>query len=242
MNPVAPQASTTPKGTTPASNPTTTPPAVPAATLPLAQAKQQVAARDQALQTERQDIVKQETQKAATSAPAPAPATPAKPASTVGFVKMNPSTKMGQLWLVDPAANKVWKKSELNTVREITAPAFGPGVLVVAGDTKVDNGAIRLVILSKDDGSVLATGADDVSADTPLVVNGNQVLALTKGAGGWVLGNFDTSLKPVAKGTDALAAVTAVVPTPSGILVQSAAGPLALLDSTTLKKISNTGE
>ena len=220
----------------PATNPATSP-AAPAA-LPLETAKKQLTARDQALQTERKDIVQQETKQ-----PAPAPVTPvvpAKPASTVGFVRMSDATKMGQLWLIDPSTNKVWKKSELNSVRQNQAPAFGPGLLVVAGDAKAANGAVRLVLISKDDASILATGADDVSPDTPLIIVGNQVLALTNSGGTWVLALFDATLKATAKGTDALTTLTAVVPTAAGILVQSAGGTPLLLDAATLKKKSAT--
>ncbi|HTH13196.1 MAG TPA: hypothetical protein VMB23_02295, partial [Spirochaetia bacterium] len=205
----------------------------------LDQAKQQLAARDQALQTERQDIVKQENK---TPAPTPTPTpAPVKPASTAAFVRMNDGSKTGQLWLIDPVANAVWKKSELNTIRTTDAPAFGTGYLVIAGDTKGANGAVRLVLLSKDDGSVLLTGTDDISPDSPLLVSGTQVLALTKGTSGWVLGSFDPTLKSLAKGTDSLSSLTAVVPTANGILVQAASGQILLLDPATLKKKSATG-
>lgn len=242
-------AAPTTAGTTPSSPSTAAPSAaaVPAtaapqadtpAALPIEEAKKDLAARDQALQAERQDIVKQETKQPATT---PAPVAPSKPASTAAFVKMSDATKAGQLWLIDPSTNKVWKKSELNTIRQSEAPAFGPGVLVVAGDAKAANGAIRLVLVSKDDATVLTTGTEDVPADTPLIVSGNQVLALTKGEKtGWVLGAFDTNLKPTAKGTDLLSPLTAIVPTANGILVQGANGTLLLLDASTLKKKSNT--
>jgi len=203
--------------------------------MPLEEAKKDLAARDQALQAERQDIVKQETK--LPEAP-PAPAVPVKPASIVAFVWMS-EAKTGQVWLIDPQKNAAWKKSELNTVRQPTVQAFGPGLLVVAGDTKGTNTAVRLVLLSKDDASVLVTGVDDVLADTPVLVSGNQVLALTKGPTGWVLGAFDTNLKTVTKGTDALLSQTAVVPTANGILVQSVAGEVILLDAGTLKKKTN---
>jgi hypothetical protein len=252
-NPPAAQASTAPAAAPATSAPASAPaPAAtpasaaapvatptPAPALPLDQAKQQLAARDQALQAERQDIVQQETK--ATPAPAPTPA-PTKPASTAAFVKMTEGSKTGQLWILDTAADKVWKKSQVNSIRQSNAPSFGAGVLVVAGDTKVDNGAIRLLILSPDDGAILATGTDDVVADTPLVISGNQVLALVKGTSGLVLAAFDTSLKTVAKGTDALSSLTDVVPTASGIYVQAAGGTVLLLDPTTLKKKAALGE
>jgi len=267
--PVAPPPGPTSPGTTPAS-PTTTPPATtpvakapsapptpvpasapspqtptpapktaPPATLPLDQAKQQLAARDQALQAERQNIVKQQTQTAPVTPPTPVPV---KPAATVAFVRMG-EAKAGQVWLIDPVANRVWKKSEVNSVRQPVAPAFGTGLLVVAGDAKAANGAVRLVLLSKDDASVALTGADDVSPDSAPLVLGNQALALTKGdQGGWVLGVFDPTLKLVAKGTDPLTSLTAIVPTASGILVQLASGAPVLLDTATLKKKSTTEE
>ncbi len=228
-------AATTPTTPAPATKPTTAP-----AALPLDQAKQQLAARDQALQAERQDIVKQET-KPTPATPTPA-AAPAKPASTAAFVKMTEGSKTGQLWIVDTAANKVWKKSQVNSIRQPDALTFGAGILVVAGDTKVDNGAIRLLILSPDDGSILASGTDDVAADTPLVISGAQVLALAKGTGGLVLAAFDANLKTVAKGTDALSSLTDVVSTASGIYVQSAGGTVIVLDPTTLKKKAALGE
>ena len=113
---------------------------------------------------------------------------------------MNESSKLGQVWLIDTAANKVWKKSDLNSVRQPSAVPFGTGLLVVAGDAKAATGASRRVLLSKDDASVKATGADDVSPDTPVLIVGNLVYALTKGEkGGWVLGAFDAGLKATAR-------------------------------------------
>jgi hypothetical protein len=217
--------------------PSTAPAATPAPAIPLEKAKQDLAARDQALQAERQDIVKTEKQQPAAT-PTPPPA--AAPA-TVPFVVMTESSHLGQVWLIDTAANSVWKKSDLNSVREPAAAAFGAGLLVVAGDAKAANGAIRLVLLSKDDASVIATGADDVTPDTPLLFSGSLVYALTKAANGWVLGAFDANLKSVAKGTDALTTVTSAVMGPTGILVQAAGGQVITLDPQSLKKKSGTG-
>ena len=228
----------TPPGSTTA--PATGPPTAAAgstSTVPLDQAKRQLAARDQALQAERLDIVKQETLLPDTK---PLPAEVVKPASTAAFVRMTETTKTGQVWLIDPNKNTVWKKSELNTVRQPRILAFGSGFLVVAGDNAGANGAVRLVLLSPDDASVQVTGTDDVLPDTPLLISGNQVLAVTKGAGGWILGTFDTALKPIARGTDVLSALTSVVPTTNGILVQTAGGAVILLDTVTLKKKTNT--
>lgn len=235
-----PASPATPAATpTPATTPAATTPATPAPTLPLEQAKKDLAARDQALQTERQDIVKQETKTPAT--PTPAPAAVVKPASTTAFVHMTEATKTGQVWLVDPAKNAVWKKSELNSVRQPVTVALATGLVVIAGDAKGANGAVRLVLLSKDDASVLATGADDISPDSPLLLSGTQVMALTKGdKGAWVLGTFDSALKSVLKGTDALSSLSPIVLTSNGLLVQAASGGLLLLDPTTLKKKSNT--
>lgn len=211
-----------------------------AATLPLEQAKKDLAERDAALQTERQDIVQQET-KTPTTTPAPAPAAASKPAATAAFVRMSETTKTGQLWLIDASKNTVWRKSELNTIRHAAVQTLGTGLLAVAGDTRGANAAVRLVLLSKDDASVLITGTDDVHPDASVLVQGNQVLALTKDAqGNWVLGLFDASLKLVTKGSDALSGLTAFVPTGQGLLVQSASGPVILVDATTLKKKTNT--
>lgn len=221
---------------TPAPAPAAAP--TPAPAIPLDKAKADLAARDQALQAERQDIVKTETQQ---PAPTPTPVPAAAPA-TVPVVVMTEASKLGQVWLIDTAANKVWKKSALNSVRQPSAAAFGTGLLVVAGDAKAATGAVRLVILSKDDATVTATGTDDVLPDTPLLFVGSLVYALTKGVqGGWVLGAFDTSLKAVAKGTDALTPLTGLVQAPGGLLVQAAGGQILTLDAQTLKAKSRTG-
>jgi hypothetical protein len=219
-------------------SPTPAPAATPAPAMPLEKAKQDLAARDQALQNERKDIVKTEqAQPAATPTPAPA-----KAPATTPFVVMNDSSKLGQVWLIDTAASKVWKKSDLNSVRQPEAAVFGTGLLVIAGDAKAATGAIRLVLLSKDDATVTATGADDVSPDTPVVIVGNLAYALTKGdKGAWVLGAFDAGLKAVAKGTDPLSPLTAIVQTPGGLMVQSSGGQVLTLDPQTLKKKAGTG-
>lgn len=224
-------ASTPAPAATPA--PSAAPAATPAPAMPLDKAKQDLATRDQALQNERKDIVKTEqAQPAATPTPAPA----AAPATTP-FVVMNESSKLGQVWLIDTAANKVWKKSDLNSVRQPSAPVFGAGLLVVAGDAKAATGAIRLVLLSKDDASVKATGTDDVSPDTPVLIVGNMVYALTKAdKGGWVLGAFDANLKAAAKGTDTLSALTGLTQTSTGLMVQASGGQVLILDPQTLKK------
>lgn len=241
--PTAEAPSSTPAATkteTGTSAPGSTAPASTEKALPIEQAKKDLAERDQALQAERQAIVQQETQAPATT-PAPAASGPTKPASTTPFVRRSEATQTGQLWLIDPIKNAVWKKSELNTLRHAVVQPLGSGFVAVAGDTRSSNAAVRLVLLSKDDASVLLTGADDVHPDAGVLVQGNQVLALTKDASGnWVLGLFDASLKLVAKGSDPLSGLTALVTTPQGLLVQSASGAVILLDATTLKKKTNT--
>ncbi|MEI8093201.1 MAG: P83/100 family protein [Spirochaetales bacterium] len=225
-------------GTTPPNAVTSGAAASTAAATDLGAAKAAVAQRDQALQAERKDIVAADQKKVDTPV---AVVAPVKPLVLTPVVLVNESTKLGQVVLVDPAANKLWKKSDLNSVRAARVQVFGDGLLVTAGDTKGVNGAVRLVLLNKDDATVVLTGTDDVSPDAPVLVNGNQILTLTKGdKGSWVLGLFDAKLKTTAKGTDGLAASTAITVGPSGIFVQGTGGKLMLLDAKTLIKKSDT--
>ena len=235
----APTAAGTTPPTTPTPSATTTPtaPAADTAAKALDQAKADVAARDQALQAERKDIVASQPDK---TAAASTPVT-TKPPITVPVVIVADASKLGQVELVDPAANKVWKRSELNSVRAARVQVFGDGFLVTAGDTKVSNGAVRLMLLNKDDLSVSISGTDEISADSPVVIVGTQVLALTQNEKGlWVLGLFDGKLKALAKGTDTLQASTGIVSGPTGVFVQANNGKLMLLDAATLKKKSDT--
>jgi hypothetical protein len=189
------------------------------------------------LQAERKDIVASQPDK---TAAASTPVT-TKPPITVPVVIVADASKLGQVELVDPAANKVWKRSELNSVRAARVQVFGDGFLVTAGDTKVSNGAVRLMLLNKDDLSVSISGTDEISADSPVVIVGTQVLALTQNEKGlWVLGLFDGKLKALAKGTDTLQASTGIVSGPTGVFVQANNGKLMLLDAATLKKKSDT--
>jgi hypothetical protein len=88
---------------------------------------------------------------------------------------------------------------------------------------------------------VSISGTDEISADSPVVIVGTQVLALTQNEKGlWVLGLFDGKLKALAKGTDTLQASTGIVSGPTGVFVQANNGKLMLLDAATLKKKSDT--
>ncbi len=235
-NPTATASTTTPP-TASTATPTPAPTADTTAKAAVDQAKVEVAARDQALQAERKDIVASQPEKTAVAA---TPVT-TKPALTVPVVIVADASKLGQVVLVDPAANKVWKRSELNSVRAARVQVFGDGFLVTAGDTKGSNGAVRLMLLSKDDLSVAMAGTDEISPDSPVVIVGTQVLTLTQNDKGlWVLGLFDAKLKAVAKGTDTLQASTGIVSGPTGVFVQGTNGKLMLLDPATLKKKSNT--
>lgn len=229
------KATTAEPTSTPAAEPTGSPTEKPGLSVP--EAKAQLAQRDNALQKERQAIVQHEQK---TSDVSPTPQVPVAPASTVAVVRKSSAT-LGQLVLVDPKTNKIWKVSTMNSIRSPSVTSFATGYLVIAGDSRAANGLVTLVLFSPSDASVVLSGAVEVSPDAPLIVQGQQVFAVTKSAQNtWVLGSFDAQLKLKNSGTDALNPRTDIVVTPTGVLVQGVGGRLLMLSLTELKKLSDT--
>ncbi|NNM68283.1 MAG: hypothetical protein HKM06_09780 [Spirochaetales bacterium] len=200
-------------------------------------AKAANAARDRLLQQERQTIQK-EDQKLQTSPSQPAAPPAGPPPATVPFLETLDANGLGRLDLIDTSAHKLWKASDVNSIRRGVFQPFGAGYLVTAGENR-GNAAVRLMILSSSDLSPLATSKQDVSPEASFLVVGTQVYAVVKDTQGrWVVGLYDAELQSIQLSGEAVKENTGLAVTPQVLIVQGSNGNLIFLDPQTLKKIA----
>jgi hypothetical protein len=237
---LTPAATTAPSASAPASGPAGTPPPS-LATIAQEQkvldaAKATNDARDRQLQQERQTIQKEDQKlQASPSKPVAPPAGP--PPATVPFLEALDANGLARLDLVDPSGQKIWKESEVNSIRRGVFQPFGAGFLVTAGENR-GNAAVRLMILSASDLSPIATSQQDVSPNAPFLIVGAQVYAVVKDPQGhWVVGLYDTQLQSVQLSGEPVKENTGLAVTPQVLVVQGSNGSLLFLDPQTLKKI-----
>ena len=140
---------------------------------------------------------------------------------------------LSEIALVDTSSGTVKKTSALKQIRNRTLINTGSVYIAVAGDSS--SGAIRLVQIDPVTLDIIKQGTDDISPLSVLVTNGTDIYAVVKSDSGFVLGRFDESLVLQAKSDVQVAEYTPVIIDRSTVVVQSPAGEMLLLHTSTLK-------
>lgn len=140
---------------------------------------------------------------------------------------------LSEIALVDTSNGSVKKTSALKQIRNRTLINTGSVYIAVAGDSS--SGAIRLVQIDPVTLDIIKQGTDDISPLSVLVTNGKDIYAVVKSDTGFVLGRFDETLVLQAKSDVQVAEYTPVIIDRSTVIVQSPAGEMLLLHTSTLK-------
>ena len=140
---------------------------------------------------------------------------------------------LSEIALVDTSSGAVKKTSALKQIRNRTLINTGSVYIAVAGESS--SGAIRLVQIDPVTLDIIKQGTDDISPLSVLVTNGTDIYAVVKSDSGFVLGRFDESLVLQAKSDVQVAEYTPVIIDRSTVVVQSPAGEMLLLHTSTLK-------
>ena len=188
--------------------------------------------RDVLLQKERQAI--QKADQALQKQPPASAVLP--PQVTVPFLQ-TVSEGLSRLDLVDIEGKRIWKASALNTIRRGEFQKFGKTWLVTAGEHRGE-AAVRLVLLSGSDLTVIAQSTQEVSALAPVVVVGPLAYAIVKNDGNWVVASFDTQLQTQQVSRVLVREDSGLEVTPQAVLVQDPSGEVLLLDPEKLTKIA----
>ncbi len=143
------------------------------------------------------------------------------------LVKMNAET------------GSVIKESPVTVIRSRTIYEVQEGYIAIAG-TNIKNGAVKLVILDKENMEIIKEGADDVAETSVLVQDGNDFYCVVKSNNKWIVGKYNSNLESLLKSTISVKPATPITITSSGILVTSASNRPILLKKDDLSLISST--
>jgi len=182
--------------------------------------------RNTGAQQERQQIA--EDQQAAISRTPP----PSLPDGILGVTIQNNNLPLGRLVLLDNSGREI-KQSPLNTVNARTVTMIGGRIYAIAGTTQ-GQGAIRLVEISGNTLEMQKQGNDDISAESLLWVNGQELYAITGSGNNINLGRFNTDLALEARSSINVHPLASVFFYSGNLLTQRRDGSAALLDPISL--------
>ena len=143
------------------------------------------------------------------------------------LVKMNAET------------GSVIKESPVTVIRSRTIYEVQEGYIAIAG-TNIKNGAVKLVILDKENMEIIKEGADEVAETSVLVQDGDDFYCVVKSNNKWIVGKYNSNLDSLLKSTISVKPATPITITSSGVLVTSASNRPILLKKDDLSLISST--
>ncbi|MDR1904527.1 MAG: hypothetical protein LBQ88_19865 [Treponema sp.] len=141
---------------------------------------------------------------------------------------------LGRILSLNPASGAVIRRSALDTINLRTLTFLGERIFAIAGENR-GNSAIRLVEIDNKTLEMARQGADNLQADTVLVVRGNDFYAITVADGNCYLGRFNMELERQAHSSIAVHPLAAITFRGETILTQSADGTALILNARTLE-------
>jgi hypothetical protein len=153
---------------------------------------------------------------------------PAQVTGVMGVAILNPDSSLGRLVLLD-SSGRIVKQSPLNTVNARTVTQINGRIFAVAG-TNQGSGAIRLVEINGFTLEMQKQGDDDITPQSLLWTNGQDLYALTGSDGNIDLARFDADLVIQARSSIHVHPFASVFFNDGSILTQQGDGSAALLD------------
>ena len=145
-----------------------------------------------------------------------------------GLVRMNTDT------------GSVIKESPVTVIRSRTIYETSAGYIAIAG-TNIGNGAVKLVILDKENMEITKESEETIAENSVLVEDGGNYYCVIQDGTNFVLGKFSADVQNLLKSPVAVKPATPVTITQNGILVTSSAGRPVLLNSKDLTAVSAAG-
>jgi len=142
---------------------------------------------------------------------------------------------MGRIIRFNPTTGREIRRSPLDVVHVRTVTLVGGRILAIAGEFK-GSGAVRLVEISQNSLEMAKQGDDDIETGSLLVVNGNDLYAVTINLADnkCYLGRFDTNLVLQAKSAVAVHQQASVTIQQGRLLTQREDGTVLILNPANL--------
>jgi len=154
----------------------------------------------------------------------------------LGFSLLTPDVYLGRLVMLDPTTGVENKRSPLTTVNGRTVILVNNRIFAIAGENRA-NAAIRLVEIDPNTLEMIKQGDDDISADSLLWVNGQDLYAITVSGNNCSLSKFNLDLVKQATSTIPVHPHASVLLASNMLITQRTDGSAVLLDPNDLTEM-----
>ena len=154
---------------------------------------------------------------------------PAAADGVLGAMILSPNDSLGRVVKVSPDSGQELRRSNLNTVNARSLTLVNGKIIAIAGENR-GNGAIRLVEINPDTLEMVKQGDDDISPQSLIWVNGNDLFAICSAGGNYYLARFNTDLARQARSSMTVHPFAAVTITNNYLITQRADGTAVLLN------------
>ncbi len=148
---------------------------------------------------------------------------------------------MSELVKMNADNGKVIRESPVTVIRYRTIYEAGDNFVAVAG-TNTGNGAVKLVLLDKENMEIVKESNETVSETSVLVQDGASYYCVINDGKNAVVAKFNANLENQLKSPVAVKASTPITVTQKGILVTSASGKAILLNPADLTQVSESSQ
>ena len=111
----------------------------------------------------------------------------------LGATILSQNSSLGRIVKINPDNGQEVRRSALNSINARSITILDGRLFAIAGEARGD-GAIRLIEINTDTLEMLKQGDDDISPQSLIWVNGNDLYAITSSGSNFYLTRFDTEL------------------------------------------------
>uniref|UniRef100_A0A7C3EGT5 P83100 family protein n=1 Tax=Gracilinema caldarium TaxID=215591 RepID=A0A7C3EGT5_9SPIR len=152
------------------------------------------------------------------------------PEGILGISLLQNTNALGRLVLVNPTNGKALKQSTLNTVNSRAMIVLADKIIAIAGQAQ-GSGAVRLVQIDPKSLEMLKQGEVDIATSSLLWTQGQDIYALASSSGKLNLARFDQDLKLLSKSDIEVHPFASVLFYGETLLTQKGDGTPVLLNS-----------
>lgn len=145
---------------------------------------------------------------------------------------------LSELVKMNGDTGKVIKESPVTVIRSRTVFEAGENYIAIAG-TNIGNGAVKLVLLDKENMEIIKESAEIVAENSVLVEDNGNYYCVIQNADNFTVAKFDSQLQPLLKSNVPVKNATPITITEKGIMVTSNTNQPILLRLNDLTKISD---
>ncbi|GHT49134.1 hypothetical protein FACS1894102_3370 [Spirochaetia bacterium] len=169
------------------------------------------------------------------AAGSPPQTSPATASGVLGIRLSSANATTGSPVQVNPVSADVMKTSTLNAVQARTLTLVGGKILAIAGE-KGAGSPQHLIEIDSAELRMLSRGDDEISPNSLIWVNGNNIFAILVSGGKNYIARFGADLKLQAKSTEAVHGMASVNFQGSQLITQNEKGAVILLKADTLER------